>query len=256
MKNPLVNPRNPWAWLTAIVIATIVGHVTLEIVTGKFLDWSLWEWIWYPLLLALGVGVTVVTVPRIPTPRFWRGSADKKPDVQPLNDIESAPALVVFVSTNPTGPYRTAIDQFATASGSLLKHVFLVHSELSKHNADTLYREINDDAARAYTAHKDGLLADFSDVGDMYRVSLIAVDHALEQVDPRIEPEDVVIDVTGGTAIASAGAVLAGLRRTGITLTYIAPSPTGELGDTIRRVDVTLVPDQADEGAGPDGEAA
>lgn len=253
MKSQLIQPRNAWLWLAAIVVAVIVGHVSLQILTGEFRDWSLLEGVWLLSLFFISILASVVTIPRIHLPRIGRSGQREKPAVHPLNDIESAPALIVYVSTNPTGAYRTAIRQFADAPGSLLKHVFLVHSKQSRDVAKALYEEIENNPANSYTAQKDGLLADFSDLQDVYRVSLAAVARALEQVQ---NPEDVVIDVTGGTAIASAGAVLAGMRHKGVSLSYFAPGPTGGLGDTIKRVDVTLVPENGEQETALGDEAA
>lgn len=253
MRNELINPKKPWVWIAGAIILATVGHVALQILTFEFLDWSLWEGVWLLTLLGLSIAVSIFSIPRIPRPRIRRGAVERKPEVLPLHDITSAPALIVYVSKNPTGPYRIAIDQFSSASGSSLKHVFLVHSKQSKGVTDTLYQDINDDETKNYTAHKDGLLADFSDLQDMYKVSLAAVNHALEQV---TNPDDVVIDVTGGTAIASAGAVLAGLRNTGVSLTYIPPGEDGGLGTTIKRVDVTLVPENGEDETTPGDEAA
>lgn len=254
MKNELINPRNPWVYIAGAVLVAIVGHVTLQILTGEFRDWSFWEGVWLLSLFFLAIAVSIVSIPEISKKlSIRRGRVNEKPAVRPLGDIESAPALIVYVSANKNGPFRKPIDQFADGEESLLKHVFLVHSEQSKDVARALYQEIENDPKSGYTAHKDGLQADFNDLRDMLRVSRIAVSHALNQV---AKPEDIVIDITGGTAVASAGAVLAGLRSNGVSLTYIPRDDQGNFGNVIKRVDVSLVPGDAEDHAAQEDNAS
>lgn len=252
MTYDLVNPRKPWLYLAGFVIFGIVSQVSADLLLGDFLEWSFWEGVWRITLLALAVLVLVVSIRSIRWPvSIRRNSRRDTTEVRRLGDIITSPALIVYVSTNKDGPFRKPIKQFGEGEDSRLRHVFLVHSRQSANVAETLYEEINNDASKRYTAHKDGLLADFDDLPDMFRVSQIAVSHAIEQVK---NPADVVIDITGGTAIASAGAVLAGQRIDGVTLTYIPRDAQGNFGDVIRRVDVTLEPDRTDEEVAPGGE--
>lgn len=232
--NRLLNPRKPEFWILAAVTATIIGDIVLELLSGAFVDWRLREWVTKPLLLFIAIGLTLGYGPKVGK-LLRRGHNEAA--VEQMNDIDSAPVLIVFVSSNPTGGFTTAIKTFSEAANSTLKHIFLIYSteEKSEENAKTMYGQINE-GDKPYTAHMDGLQADFNNMEQVKRIAGTAIRHALEL--EGIEANDIVIDITGGNAISSAGAVLAAMEVDDVTATYIPQGADRKPGNTIKRVNI------------------
>lgn len=227
--NHFATPSNPRLWFLGAVILTIVGDTTLQLLSLDFLDWSAW---YLTLRLALFVLATVGVFWAVPiASRLWQQRRGGKPAIVPQAALASPPALIAFVSKNPTGPFRTAVDRFLQLDNPekrRLRKVYLIHSPESKSVARDFEGEL--DTFDGLEAEKEGLLANFADLQSVYDITSKAINRALKEFDPA----DVVIDVTGGSGICTAGAVLASMD-TDISLTYIRMEPDRPLeqGDLI-----------------------
>jgi len=232
--NAVLNPRRPEFWLLAAVIATIVGDIALEVLTGQFLEWDKREWLTKPLLLAIALVITLGYGPRVAA--LIRRNKETS-TIESLDDIKTAPVLIVLVSTNPSGGFTTARTTFSKNPGSLLKHIFLVHSTTpeSVDNATSLCGEINT-VGSTYKAHMEDLQADFLDMEAVKEATHLAIRRALELQD--VEAKDIVVDITGGSSVASAGAVLAAMEVDDVTVTYIPEEAPRKPGSVAKRINV------------------
>ena len=228
----LINPRKPEFWLIATVVGTIIGNVGMALLVAGVGAFGLRDWAGQLLLFAVAVVLVLGFGPRVAG--YFRRQPDGS-EVRQLNDIDSAPVMIVLVSTNPKGPFTTAINAFATAQASTFRHLFLIHSPESKGIASGIYDDVNN-GNRRYRAYKDGLEADFSSVESVKRAAELAIRHAQEL--PHIAASDIVIDITGGTSVASAGAVLAAMESPDVTVTYIPQSKLNTPGVALKRIDI------------------
>ncbi len=221
---------------------TIVGDTFYDLVTGGFGDMSGGErW------LRVALVVIVVLLGAMGIEEMLNIFRRKQPEVDPskLVGLESTPALILIASASmdpKKGPHWTALNYFADLPDSRLRWVYVVHSnhERSRKSASAILEEVQRRSALRKTDGLDSidafdseLEADFEDPENIFRTINVAIAMALMKVE---EPEQVTLECTGGTAMASIGAALAKLRHRGVTLSYIPMTPEGLFGTIPKKV--------------------
>lgn len=157
-----------------------------------------------------GLGVPLVLLAVIASP--WIGRIWRYPEAVPVIVPQARPCkgLVVIVSRGPgSGSAKAAIEYHAES----LQRVWVVHSESSAKEAAAVVQAVCEASARLTRGHflfLDLPNADFLFNPEAMR-NLIEEQVYGELGD--LKPEDVIVDVTGGTKAASVGASLAGLPR-------------------------------------------
>jgi len=211
----LLNPRKPLFWILAIILSTIIGDVVVEALLNAITSAHIATWLAKLILVVLAIALTLAFGSNVTSLiGLNRGSSAAKR----LSDVKVTPVLIVLVSTNPSGAHTTAIATFAKST--VFSHLYLIHSSQSEGGANAIYEEAKNGGKR-YHVYQDHLLADFGNLDSVRKVVRRAIKDALELNGVGIE--DIVLDITGGTSIASSGAVFAAMEQA-VTVTYI-PSP-------------------------------
>lgn len=241
-----LSDRSRWIKILSLVgVAiggTIVGDTFYDLLTGGFGDMSVGgRWLRGALV------VIVVLLGAMGIEEILNIFRRRQPEVDPsrLLGLESTPALILIASASADprkGPHWTALNYFADLPNSRLRWVYIVHSnhERSKRSANAIHEEVQ----RRSTLRKSAgfepidafhgeLEADFEDPENIFRTINVAIAMALMKVE---EPDQVTLECTGGTAMASIGAALAKLRNPSVTLSYIPMTPDGLFGTIPKKV--------------------
>lgn len=162
------------------------------------------------------------------------------PDVSRLRKLAPTPALIVIASRSKdpkSGPHWTAFKDLSK-SPSPLRFVFIIHSTHAQ--SQTSAAALKNDIESFHKPISVELLeSDFESPEAMLTTVNMAIDKALAEVHT---PENIILDATGGTAVASIGAAMAKLANPGILLGYIPNKENGDFGDTVMRVDLAMHP--------------
>jgi hypothetical protein len=237
--------RDRW-WKTAslfsvAVVGTLVGDNIVQMLTGEFWELSRGQIV---LRLALITVAVLAVAAGVEEGLNLFRHTDAEVKVPPLRGLDPTPALIVMASApkNPLqGPHWTAYKAFTKSSDSALQHVFIIHSdhEQSKASAEALAADIRATHPKI-TPWMDGLKTDQEDPEAVFATVNKAIKMAIQEVGGN--PNDVVLDATGGTAMASVGAALAKLEHKDIILSYIPNNPNGSFGEVVKRVDLKVIP--------------
>lgn len=237
-------------WLNAgkiaglAIVGTIIGDTAYQFLTQKFWNWNPWIIFGYIVLLGMAFVFASGLVPSL----IDLLSPDQESSIsEDMTPIDPRPALIVFVSARELQDgdkpvikdlvAMKAIEKFLQPEQSPLRHVFLIHSEQSRPHAAAIkdYIEGLPRTPRVH-AHMDGLEADFYSL----RLTRDVTERALRRIgEEHIEPQDVVVDITGGTSVATAGAVLATLNEDVILASI--PWVGAQLGEEMKQVSTRLV---------------
>ncbi len=169
------------------------------------------------IIAPIVVGVTILT-----SPYFKRGVAPQTS----LRPVEPHKGLIAFVSVGlGSDTVRAAI---AFHGVERLRHVWLFHSTFSTKNA----LELRDAFIQADTRWRDiiktvGITNTEFDEPESVRKAI--EQHVYENIPADLAERDIVIDVTGGTKMTTAGAFLVGLPETR-RIEIVRPSERDENG--------------------------
>lgn len=231
--------RRPAAAAMAIpIVATIIGDSTFQIVSGDAGDWAARTWIWRTFWFSCAIALVWTEWPDIArrAQQFLnrRNMGSQTIAVEGVDQVVPTSALIVIVSTRPDGAAQKAVDLFLGAGA--LRYAYLIHSpgENGSRGHATKLKQVIDRSAKATERtievfDSPAYSADFLSIKSMFDVCKYAITEAVKRAG---SPHNVVIEITGGTKIATAGALLA---QTGedIVVSYIP-----EMGNAMMRVDV------------------
>lgn len=229
--------RSRWVKTASMVglaiAATIIGDSFFQLITGEFSKMSWWG---RGIRTVASVGAILLAAAGIE--EVLRAIRRPEPEVnpQPLEGLEPRAALILMASSSAKpeekqGAIWTAWNYFSRGRQSPLRFVYIIHSsdESSLKSAQLLAQEVEAVGARRRADGGLGMeselqLSDFESPEKLFRAVNLGIAAALTRVD---EPEDIVVEATGGTAMASIGAALAKIHNQRIVLSYI-PAPPGQ----------------------------
>lgn len=214
------------------ILLTIIGETAYEALTSAGF-WARPSIYWRAILFVLALGLLgqgTVWLANVLERRASRGHST----IRTEEDVNGSPALVVFVSDKVDGPHRGTVDRFiekGTNDKDRLQRVYLIFSHQSEGVAKEFESILQEEDL---AADRSGLEADFADLRSVRDAVLKAVRRAKSD----LQMQTVTVDVTGGTGICTAGAVLARLEED-FDLTYMRRIPGRRLEDGVmQRVDV------------------
>jgi hypothetical protein len=188
-----------------IIILFILGMVILNIMSGAV--YGLAVALLGESLVSLGVlfAVCVAAIPLIAL--VVKGIVERRRpvamDVRPEQVPEKHRQIIVFVSGRPDIPH---IEGAINYHLPLLQACWLVYTDQSKANADRLYEQHTAGKVKVHLVHVD----DIFDVSKTFStLKQVFHDAGLADGSNLAERDRFIVDVTGGSALWSAGAVLA-----------------------------------------------
>lgn len=158
-------------------------------------------------LLALGVVVVGLWV--------WYNAYRRKqppPLTEATRLTQSFPALVIFVSANPTAAEKTAIQHHL--QDRTLSRIWLIVSREAREKAQTLTSWLRQQPNGEAVQLTQLPLSDAFDIASAYSAVLDTLEAADDMID------QLIVDITAGTKQMSAGAVLA-CREYGVPMQYV-----------------------------------
>ncbi|HZU76397.1 MAG TPA: hypothetical protein VFA70_06505 [Dehalococcoidia bacterium] len=236
------------------IIWFLFGSVTLGVagnsMFGLLTSWDYPRW-WLGILLPASLGGLFLAATSIQLRYRFQASREPAIQVKYGGDVEPHRALVVFVSGATGTAHEDAVNwHIYKESEPVLRHCWLIHPEFSKDRAKVFNQHKDDIFAgiiKFYVGEHDELcLDDVNNIKSAYDMYLSVISRILEQGIPK---QDIIVDVTGGTALVTAGAVWACAKR-GISAEYIKQRVTPT---TFVKVDVawaeglTFVPAEASD---------
>ncbi|MDQ3693842.1 MAG: hypothetical protein M3464_09460 [Chloroflexota bacterium] len=184
------------------VIAFVFGSVAIGLVGSGLFDLIV-EWRGRSvgtLLWLTGGPLLVLTIVGSIFASFANRQRSATNPNQDDDEFPPYPVLIVFVSPGNNKSHVPAIDYHAR-KGSL-RECYLIHTSESIENSDEVRRDFADDVSRIVPR----LLDDSASVRSAFESVRAAIDHA--RIDGATSDE-ILVDITGGTKMMTAGAVLA-----------------------------------------------
>jgi hypothetical protein len=214
-RHELFNPKLFWPFIFATVAVAFSGSALYDFIKGCV---GVAEFRWRYLVLFL-VGLVVV--------RAWAELIERQIE-QSIVRPRTRPApqkkgLIALCSKEPV--VRMAINHHLPE----LKHAWLIVSEETKSIADNLRKDFGDSVVEMRQIENE---ADCHEVAQMVR-------EIIEQRPKDMFPQDIIVDFTGLTKPATAGAVLGALQL-GAPLQYTGSIRIGDGLEPIRPEEIVL----------------
>ncbi len=223
----LTESREPAFWFIAAVVATFISSALYEILTVPF--WR--DWPYFFVRLAWAGGLTLLVLILLPRVLAYVERRQRPPTTSGLTElleVTTPRVLITYVSIkNPRiefqESHQAAVKYFLDKDKDgtcALKHVLLIHSADTKEAAVDYAGLFEGDKNVRIEFEWQGLETDFYKLESVYRITKSAIDRALLYTDGNVQ--DVLLDLTGGTKIATSGGLIIGRQRE-IPLSYIVP---------------------------------
>lgn len=232
-----------WGGIAAIIFGSLclslLGSALYDLITG-----SIGHSRSRLAIIAL-VSVLILLVVAILAARFLQHFRQPpRPRLGGDMAMPSRRALLAFVSMGSGSSHTVAIDHHtrtAKAARESLDCVVLLHSSASHDRAWDYKRELQSQPDHPAIIEPRPLMRLY-DVRSCYRTIQEEINRMLENEDftPRLQQDDIVLDVTGGSAMFTAAGVLVGLNRN-LAIEYVEPgmdkegNPDGS-APTVKRV--------------------
>lgn len=208
-----INPSVPLAFLFGTLVLAVFGNAAYDLlleITNPQRNYALLLRLVYLTggsLLLLGVVVVGLWV--------WYNAYRRKqppPLTEATKLTQSFPALVIFVSENPTAAEKTAIQHHL--QDRTLSRLWLIVSREAREKSQTLTSWLRQQPNGEGVQLTQLPLGDAFDIASAYSAVLDALETADDMID------QLIVDITAGTKQMSAGAVLA-CREYGVPMQYV-----------------------------------
>lgn len=222
--------------------SSLMGAAVYELITQR--TGHSWKAL---AIIASVAGVGMFIVAAIVVLIVTRLAKRKRPKLGEGDVISPARALVVFVSLPPGNSHEIAYTHHTRAvnkGGSGLQALILLHS-MATESRDAAWQFRNRVTAEQSPPLlvEPRLLPRLYDIRSCYRTINEEIDRLLSNTDivPPLRPEEVVLDVTGGSAMFTSAGVLAALGRE-LALEYVEPGTKTNGGPDYTQLTVKPVP--------------
>ena len=222
----IIDAKEPRYWLVAAVLATFVSSALYDAVTVGIGER---RWSYFLIRVGFALVLSLVFLYLLPVAlRMARQGQDASAlEIAQRSQVKRPLVLIVYVSAPPPGaPKRALHDSHAAVVQHFLNQprnsetpvitLYLIHSPDSREIAADYSAFVNETPDLRIAANWAGLGADFFDLESVYAATRKAIDLGLTQS----SAGDILLDLTGGTKLATSGGFLAGME-TGITLSYL-----------------------------------
>lgn len=178
------------------------------------------------LIGSLLIGIVIVGVLANAIRRFLEARARSRLVVNPVGRVDRHRVAIVFVSGGRGTSHERVIDFHIGdhPTSPTLERCWLLHSASSRDKAIEFMQNREAKTGRRVRFHLDQWMLADADVNDMeaaFAMFRNAIDAVLaEPASPAYTIADIVVDVTGGTAMITVGALLACLER-GVDPEYV-----------------------------------
>lgn len=215
------NRRTVWSYLIGTIALGVGGSAGYEL-ARRFAIWTgVGDGVpGLTIILAFSVGSLLFAGWLLQTGlNWWSGRGTPQIGISSEAAIQPRRALVVIVSARSDGPHGKAVKAHFDPEIDLrcLTHCWAVHTRDSEQYAEQLRDEYREQGVTVHPRE----VHDVSNLQDAYTVVRQCIDEALATRElPSPRKDQVIVDVTGGTAPMTAGAILACLEKQ-VSIQYI-----------------------------------
>lgn len=228
--------KGAFGLLAATIQLGIVGTIGVVGLTQRSF-WNFSMGMWYQLGLLIVAIVSAAYSTTLRNLIDWlrrKTDNDEQVPVKVAQEVEPQPALIAFVSDGKGTSHETAIQhhlgQLHVASQAL-RHVVLVASKDSTKKANDYISAHEAEHAKlglrvelfAWPDETKGNNVNFNDLANVFDATEAAIAR-LRAANSWLEPHQIALDITGGNAVVSGGAVLAGTGQK-VTIEYLFTPP-------------------------------
>ena len=229
------DPRVPALFLIGSLVLAVFGNAVYDLLVGAFGTTP-------QVLVVISLSAILIFVFVVIVLQKLLARRRREAGVPEQARAPERRALVLLVSPHSGGGDVTIIEWHARSQR--LRHCWLITTSEASARAQSLEYELRQRNVRPYVVD----IADANDVMSTYVAVLESIEHAL-----RLAPqEEIVVDISGGTKLMTAGAALACLDS-GVQMEYLVPGrqADGSVDRSIEPVPMVIRFQAASQGSNP-----